>query len=98
MRRKVKEVFPQDSLERLLEALEKELVAASDAEILEAAHELGMQPHMKGSAAFLGLRYPVIRALDDFFAVHVEQAALEGSGRTVQPRLPMAADEPGKDD
>jgi len=33
---------------------EQEILAASDAEIVEAAKELGMKPDMKGSAAFRG--------------------------------------------
>lgn len=41
--------------ERLLAALERELVEATDEEILEAASDLGMNPAMKGSAAFLGI-------------------------------------------
>ena len=44
-----------ERLERLLAALERELVEATDQEILEAAGELGMNPAMKGSAAFIGI-------------------------------------------
>ena len=65
MRTKVIEAFPETALERVLEALERELVAASDAEILEAAHDLGMKPEMKGSAAFIGLKYPSVRRRAD---------------------------------
>jgi hypothetical protein len=61
-------VFPETSLERVLNALERELVEASDADILEAANDLGMKPGMKGSAAFLGLRYAsATRRTEDFF-------------------------------
>jgi hypothetical protein len=74
MQTQMKRVFPQAALERVLAALERELIEASDEEILEAAHELGMKPEMKGSAAFLGLRYPSARrAAAEFFgpeAVH----------------------------
>ncbi|HUN71873.1 MAG TPA: hypothetical protein VMU52_06135 [Steroidobacteraceae bacterium] len=41
--------------ERLLAALEHELTGATDEEILEAAGDLGMNPAMKGSAAFFGV-------------------------------------------
>ena len=41
--------------ERLLAALERELVEATDEEILAAARDLGMNPAMKGSAAFFGI-------------------------------------------
>lgn len=44
-----------ERLERLLAALEQELIAATDEEILEAARDLGMNPAMKGSAAFFGV-------------------------------------------
>jgi hypothetical protein len=44
-----------DRFERLLAALERELIAATDEEILEAASDLGMNPAMKGSAAFFGV-------------------------------------------
>src|SRR5690242_15198048 len=57
----------ETTLNRLLDALEQELLQASDEEILEAARELGMQPGMKGSAAFLGVTYPTMPQLSDFF-------------------------------
>jgi hypothetical protein len=55
---------PELRLERVLLALERELLSGDDAEILAAAEELGMNLEMKGSAAFIGvktlvgLRYP----------------------------------------
>ena len=67
MRTKVIRVFPETALERILDALERELIEATDAEILEAAHDLGMKPEMKGSAAFLGLRYPGVHRPEDYF-------------------------------
>jgi len=45
------------TLDRMLAGLERELFEASDEEILAAATELGMKPAMKGSAAFLGIKY-----------------------------------------
>ena len=44
-----------DGFERLLAALEQELIAATDEEILDAAGDLGMNPLMKGSSAFFGV-------------------------------------------
>ncbi len=68
MRTRVMHAFPETALERILDALEHELVAASDADILEAANDLGMKPQMKGSAAFIGLRYPsAMPRAEDFF-------------------------------
>jgi hypothetical protein len=43
------------ALERLLTALERELLEASDEEILAAAKELGIDPTMKGSSALFGV-------------------------------------------
>lgn len=48
-----------ERLESLLAALEQELIAATDEEILEAAADLGMNPAMKGSAAFFGVTIPL---------------------------------------
>ena len=67
MRTKVSQVFPETALERILDALEHELIEASDAEVLAAADDLGMKPRMKGSAAFLGLRYSAALRAEDFF-------------------------------
>jgi hypothetical protein len=56
MRTRLTITEPRAALDRLLDALAHELIDVSDDEILEAAKELGMNPLMKGSAAFLGLR------------------------------------------
>jgi hypothetical protein len=67
MRNNLKIAAPVTVLARTLEALERELVEATDEEILQAASDLGMDPHMKGSAAFMGLTYPVVARLSDYF-------------------------------
>ncbi len=46
---------PDLEFERVLNALERDLISATDEEILAAAKELGMNPNMKGSAAFFGV-------------------------------------------
>lgn len=51
----------------MLLALERELVEATDAEIAEAAQDLGMNLAMKGSAAFIGLKYPSRSDIRAFF-------------------------------
>lgn len=55
--RTLRTLRPVLTLERILLALERELLEASDEEIIAAARELGMNPAMKGSAAFMGLKY-----------------------------------------
>jgi hypothetical protein len=54
-------------LDRVLVALEKELVDASDDEIAEAAADLGMDLKMKGSAAFVGVLHSRPRRVEDIF-------------------------------
>ena len=56
MRTKLALTTPAAALGRILDRLDRELIEASDEDILEAARDLGMNPMMKGSAAFLGLQ------------------------------------------
>jgi hypothetical protein len=62
MRTKLTLTTPAAALGRILDQLDRELIEASDEEILEAARDLGMNPLMKGSAAFLGLHVPALKA------------------------------------
>jgi hypothetical protein len=71
MRTKVKATPPELVLTRLLEALGEELIEASDEELLAAAAELGMKPMMKGSAAFMGLKFSSVPRLSDYFDLEV---------------------------
>jgi len=71
MRSQVKKPLPETALTRILDALEEELIDASDAEILAAAKELGMDPTRKDSAAFSGVTYPEKPQLSDFFDLDV---------------------------
>ena len=57
MHPKVTAIHQATAFERVLEALAKELVDATDDELIEAARDLGMDPSMRGSAAFIGLKY-----------------------------------------
>jgi hypothetical protein len=49
-------VRPDVGLERLIHGLEQELLEAADEEFVAGAHELGMNPESKGSAAFVGVK------------------------------------------
>jgi len=69
MRTKVMAASPEMALTRILDALGQELIDASDEEVMEAAKALGMDPTMRGSAAFAGLKYPAKAGLSDFFAL-----------------------------
>ena len=83
MRAKVKKVAaPETALPRILEALERELIESSDEEVLEAARALGMNPGMKGTAAFAGLKYFARPQLSDFLEFEIcghLQGQIEGS-------------------
>jgi hypothetical protein len=46
---------PELGLERVLAALERDLLAASDEELAEVAGELGLKPGMQGSVALFGV-------------------------------------------
>jgi hypothetical protein len=69
MRTKVKLAGAESALTRLLDGLERELLEATDEEIIEAARELRMDPQAKLSAAFAGITYPAKPRLQDFFDV-----------------------------
>jgi hypothetical protein len=79
MRTKLTIIHPEAALDRLLDALARELTDVSDDEILDAARELGMNPLMKGSAAFLGLHIPQVADLaewSEFFGSEHFRSAL----------------------
>ena len=71
MRTKVARLHHAAGFERVLEALAQELIESTDEELLEAAKDLGMDPTMRGSAAFIGIRYPTISGMSDFFDMSV---------------------------
>jgi hypothetical protein len=54
----MKNTHPELALEQILIALERDVIDATDEELLTAARELGMNPSMKGSAAFFGVTRP----------------------------------------
>jgi hypothetical protein len=68
--------WPEASLSRLLEAFEQEILEASDEEIMEAAKELGMNPAMKGSAAFMDVKYAIGLRSRDIYGIHAWLSAL----------------------
>jgi hypothetical protein len=62
-------------LERLIDALAEDLAEASDEEVLQACADLGMNPEMRGSAAFIGLKGPSV-SLEEFFDLEELQRML----------------------
>ena len=73
MRTKLTLTTPVAALGRILDQLDRELIEASDEDVLEAARDLGMNPMMKGSAAFLGLQ---CLSLAEFFDSDVLKSLL----------------------
>jgi hypothetical protein len=64
---------PAGALIRLLDALAEDLVEASDEEIMQGASDLGMNPKMKGSAAFSGIKFAAHPRLSDFYDLDFEK-------------------------
>ena len=69
MRTKIVRDPSPHELTRILDSFARELIDAGDEEILEAAKDLGMDPWVKGSAAFAGVTYPARPQLSDFFGL-----------------------------
>jgi hypothetical protein len=68
-------VRPDVGLERLIHGLEQELLAAPDEEFVAGARDLGMNPDMKGSAAFMGVKNmspQILEALRRAYAEHLD--------------------------
>jgi hypothetical protein len=65
------------ALKQLLVALERELLEATDDEVLAAAHSLGMDPKMKGSAAFAGIRHSYGIGPEEFFDIDTLRLLVE---------------------
>ncbi|HEY1313684.1 MAG TPA: hypothetical protein VGE92_07395 [Steroidobacteraceae bacterium] len=90
MRTKLKLADAAAALTRLLEAFERELIESSDEEIMQAAQDLGMNPQMKGSAAFAGLKYRSRLRLADFYDLDLNTSP--------QPRLTQRPQIKDRDD
>ncbi len=60
----MKKTTPDSRLEQLLGRLSEDLAEATDAELLEACADLGIEPGMKGSIVWLGLKAPLLFPYD----------------------------------
>jgi hypothetical protein len=68
-------VRPDVGLERLIHGLERELLEAADEEFMAGARDLGMNPQMKGSAAFIGVKSltpQLLQALGAAYREHLD--------------------------
>jgi hypothetical protein len=77
MHTKINLAWAEASLSRILEAFEQEILETSEEEIMEAAKELGMKPDMKGSAAFIDLKYAFGIRGEDISGMHSWSSALD---------------------
>ena len=91
MHTKIARVRKVAALERVLEALGQELIESTDEELLRAAQDLGMDPKMRGSAAFLGLKYLAVSRPSEYFDVATLQLRQLGAAGT-----PIVLAVPGK--
>jgi hypothetical protein len=80
----MKTTRPELGLERLLAALERDLLDATDGEILAVANELGLKPGMKGSIALCGVTFAARLKNQDPASRRQTKAA---SGRVSPTRL-----------
>ena len=87
----MKSARPELGLERLLIALERDLLDAPDEEILAMANELGMKPGMKGSVALFGVTVAArLRNQDNL----VQTKKATGRGRAIRSRRRPKGDSP----
>ena len=80
----------QIQLERVLAGLERELIYAEDAELMQVVAELGLKPSMKGSVALFGVTRHVAP-----WALHGNRSASSDrpakSKRPAEPRRPKGS-------
>jgi hypothetical protein len=82
---------PEVALNRVLAGLEKELAEATDEEIVQAAADLGMDVKMKGSAAFIGVKYTFPKRLEDIFDLEQMRQVYLAQSRPTRSDLTKAA-------
>jgi hypothetical protein len=80
MSRQVTRTTNDQRLQRVLAALEAELLQASDEEVRRAARDIGIDPDpdpdMKGSIAWLGIFHSTSRRIEDVFDMEAVRGLL----------------------
>jgi len=84
-------VRPDVGLERLIRGLEQELLAAPDEEFMAGARDLGMNPDMKGSAAFLGVKNLNPQMLEALRRAYAQRVVAESSEEEPRAAAPAGA-------
>ena len=98
MRKNMNRTPPELALNRVLAGLERELVEATDAQIEQAATDLGMNLKMKGSAAFIGVKYALPKRIEDIFDVEELRKAYAEFLRKQRSFLPDGGKKDREDD
>jgi hypothetical protein len=98
MRTKMTPNPPEVALNRVLAGLERELVEATDEEIVQAAQDLGMDVKMKGSAAFIGVKYTIPRHAEEIFDLTAMREAYSEHVARKQSFLPKTGRKDPEDD
>lgn len=80
MRAKVKRDSAETAILRVLDALAREVIEASDEEVTAAAADLRMDLNSRDSAAFAGLTYFARPTLSDFFDIEPQAPAERAVG------------------
>jgi len=73
---------PAEVLTRIIDALEADLIAATDEDIAAVAADLGMKPHMKGSVALFDL---IAGGRFGDVAIHLEAPGEQDNGTQLPP-------------
>jgi hypothetical protein len=79
---------PDVGLERLIQGLEQELLEATDEEFMVGARDLGMNPDMKGSAAFIGVKDSSVQLLAALRSAYAERLRARTDPETPDPAAP----------
>ena len=88
---------PELGFERLLAVLGRDMLDASDEEILAVANELGQKPGMKGSIALLGVTFAWRLKNQPKGSAQPTKEASSGAGATRRSRRRPKGDAPFSD-
>jgi hypothetical protein len=77
MPRQVTRITNETRLQRVLLALEQEVLQASDQELRQAAQDVGIDPDMKGSIAWVGIFYPGKVKMEEMFDLEALRRRLQ---------------------
>ena len=86
MPRQVTKQIRERRLQRVLVALEREVLQASDEEVRQAAQDAGIDPDMKGSIVWVGITFPAKVRMEEIFDIEVLRKRFQE--RLMTPKKP----------